>query len=64
MVYLVWPALEPGLDENKDMVDTLVHCWILDGKQPEERISFPSKNDFDAPLSMTGVCGYVEEKES
>ena len=35
MVYLVWPALEPGLDESEDMVDTLVHCWILDGKQPE-----------------------------
>ena len=35
MVYLVWPALERGLDESEDMVDTLVHCWILDEKQPE-----------------------------
>ena len=26
--------------------------------------SFPSKNDFDEPLSMTAVCGYMEERES
>jgi len=27
-------------------------------------LSFPSKSDFDEPLSMTAVCGYMEERES
>ena len=30
----------------------------------KEYLLFPSKNVFDEPFSMTGVCGYVEEKES